>query len=555
MRTEFPSRQVSPTLARPPGRTGLFSLLASFTFGTAEAIEDVAPPKLFRFLHGLDGAPRAMSDAEVHSLGDRFSRDVLLAGKNPLTLRELEAAVAALQGPALPLRRMFLVAEGAQFASSGITFEPNARLVFTWQASNARPPDLLASTVSAADDPTALLQLIAWSDTDQAFHFFERKGGAWGWAGNSFHALSAPTRGQGPFDSHINGGLVMKELKAPWAHWHSMNASIDRRVFGPQSEFNTDPLFADLEGAQLLENIVRAGIGRWTRGRFARDLGAAGLGNLTEYMRQVLWCTSINLASATRGFGTSEPAFVLPTTFFYDVDAIAFLAEAIDLGVDIIPARRLEVDAALYRAAIAARGIGVFDDSPERRRVAGDTHFAFLVPERAFEDQAILMELVTRNVLSARLGLALLLVDFSNPVFSPMRAALLRHVPAIAAAGAGGAALDVLLVDSIRAAAAGPGSSEAEFLSLWDQPDLLDHAAGLLAGYHAALEQRLATAQGVADLVDLAESRREAVRSTRQLVAEFQSTLAQGATPQKHLAMRPDATITAKTTSFGEGEL
>jgi hypothetical protein len=28
------------------------------------------------------------------------------------------------------------------------------------------------------------------------------------------------------FDSHVNGSLVMKELKAPWTHWHSSRAKI-----------------------------------------------------------------------------------------------------------------------------------------------------------------------------------------------------------------------------------------------------------------------------------------------------------------------------------------
>ena len=345
----------------------------------------------------------------------------------------------------------------------------------------------------------------------------------------------------------------MKELKEPWSHWHSMDASIDRAVFGAQGEFNTDSLFADLEGAQILENIVRAGINRWTRARFARDLTPAGLANLPDYMRQLLWCTSVNLTSSRNGFKTSEAEFDLPTSFFYDIEAIEFLAGAIDLMAEVIPPKRLRVDAGLYRAAVAASGIGVTDDLADKRRIAGDTHFAFLVPERAAEDLTILIELVNRNVMSARLGLALILVDFANPVFSPARAELLRHVPASVSAGAEGAALDLALVAAIRAANGGPGSAEAEFLALWDHGDLLGEAGRLLAGYHSALEARLLTAAGVADVVALAELRRETVRSTRSL-AEFNSTMARGGAPPPHLAMRPDASTFVKTSSLGEGE-
>ena len=493
-----------------------------------------------------------MRPEEVQALGDVFSRGVLLGGRNPLTLRELDEAVGAIE-PKLPVRKMFLIAEGAQFAASGQPFELNTRLVFTWQASSAKPPDLMLSTVASADGAEALLQLIAWSDTDGAFHFFERKDGAWAWAGNSFHALSAATRGKGPFDSHINGGLVMKELKAPWAHWHSMAGSIGREVFGAQSEFNTDPIFADLEGAQVLESIVRTGVRRWTKGRFARDLAGGVLQNLREYMRQVLWCTSVNLVSSSDGFQSNEAEFDLPTTFFFDVEGLEFLASAIDALRDVIPGKRLHVAAPLYRSAIASRSVGVKDDSGQARRIDGDTHFAFLVPERAFEDLLVLTELVTRGVMSARLGLCLLLVDFSNPVFSPVRASLLRHSPESIAAGQDGAALDQAFLDSVRASGAPPGSAEAEFLALWNETDLLAHAAGLLQAYHSALETGLLTQSGVDAIVDLAESRRHVVRSTRSL-AEFQSTMAQGASPKPHLAMRPDGSVFTKTTALGEGE-
>jgi hypothetical protein len=494
-----------------------------------------------------------MSADEASRLGDRFSRDILLAGQNPLTLRAVEKAIVGLREPALPIRRLFLVAEGAQFAAAGTQFEPNARLAFSWQASEAKPPDLLLSTVPSADDPLALLQLIAWSDVDGAFHFFERTEGAWVWAGNSFHALKAPTRGRGPFDSHINGSLVMKELKAPWVHWHSQSAAIPRSVFGEASEFNTDPLFAELDGAQRLEGIVKAGVRRWTRSRIDAHITGGELRNLPEYMRQILWCTSVNLVSSTDGYRGSASRLNLPTSFFYDVDALDMLCRRLDPPVDVVPPARLSVDAALYRAEIAAQGIGVTEDSVRQARADGDAHFAFVVPERAFEDLAVLNELVARQAISARLALALLLVDFCNPVFSPRRAALLRYTPDAIAIGAGGAALDRSFVEAVALAAAPKGSAEVEFLDLWHCGDLGSLAATLIGGFHAAIEVMLSKAAGVRALVALAESRREVVRRTRSL-SEFRSTMPQGSDPPRHLAMSPDATLHIKDDTMGEGE-
>jgi hypothetical protein len=161
-------------------------------------------------------------------------------------------------------------------------------------------------------------------------------------------------------------------------------------------------------------------------------------------------------------------------------------------------------------------------------------------------------ELVSREVLGARLGLCLLLVDFCNPVFSPRRAALLRHVPAPVAAGAHGTALDTALIGAVGTPAPQQDSPEAELLDLWNSPDILKRAGDMLGNYNAAVNQRLASPDGVADLLRLADSRRQ-VLNTRSLF-EFHATLAAGAATA-HLAMAPDGTVIEKPSSAGEAEL
>ena len=114
MKTAFPTRQVMRRY-RAPRPVG------------AEALEALAEPapesNLYRLVAGLDAARTPMSLADAQALGDLFSRKLLLQGANPLTLRALVAAIAAIADPPLPLRRMFLVAEGAQFVAAG----PGAR--------------------------------------------------------------------------------------------------------------------------------------------------------------------------------------------------------------------------------------------------------------------------------------------------------------------------------------------------------------------------------------------------------------------------------------------
>lgn len=558
MRTFFPTRQV---VSRETVRHRELSL-PHILGGDQETGVDAAdagagPSVLARFVVGLDPQLRPMTADETAALGDPFSRGVLLKGRNPQTVRALLEEVAALADPAFPDRRMFLVAEGGQARLSSDAFEFNGRVVVVWRGAGAdAKPDMMLSTVPVADDPRALLQLAAWSEADRSFHFFERErsGGRWVWAGNSFHALRAPSRGKGPFDSHINGSLVMKELKEPWNHWDSVAATIAPEAIPPGSELRTDPIFADLRSAHELEPIVKTAIRRWTLSRMDAGTQDGRLLDLPDHLRQILWCTSVNLVSSTRVFGQPiDGTYPLPTTFFYDFDAFDFLSERIDEEARLLPEGQLRVDAGLYERAVADLGMAMTDDSAASVVVRGDTHFAFLVPERAFEDLAVLRELVEREVMSARTMLCLLMVDFPNPVFSPRRGALLAYSPATAAAGQDGADFDALFVPAVRAAVTGPGTPEAEFLDLLDSADLLARCRSELAGYDAAVRRRLGTSAGVIDILELAQSRRRTLADNRSL-AEFRSTMAFGDNPKEHLAMDIDASVFVKTTSLGEGE-
>lgn len=304
-RTHFPTRQpMSEALTEGLLRARSFQAdndpgEGSKTFSTqGDGAADAADTAvLTRFVLGEDVMPMSMSKPDIEALGDAFTQRLLLREIVPRTVRELVDGISALPANmALPIRELFLVAEGGQIRIKEPSFELNARLVFCWRESNAVRPDILLSTAPAADNPKTLMQVIAWSNKDNAFHFFERdcQAGQWIWAGNSFHALAPASRGRGPFDSHINGGLVMKELKAPWSHWHSVSAGIAPDVLPAESELRSEPLFTPIHSAHKLEPIVQGGIRRWTRSRFQHHLTQGSLTHFPDYLRQILWCTSIN---------------------------------------------------------------------------------------------------------------------------------------------------------------------------------------------------------------------------------------------------------------------
>jgi hypothetical protein len=523
---------------------------------SARMLTEVHVP-LAAMVLGLDLAPRALSADEAASFGDPFTRNLLLKGVVPMTSAELAAAIDALpDGEARPLRKLYVVAEGAPFQSSHPDVPLNARLVVTWQKDAATAPDLLLSTTTELHQRDSLLQLIAWSETQGAFHFFERGAAGWAWAGHSFHALEPGSRGQGPFDSHVNGGLVMKELKTPWPHWHSQARGIPRELVFDTPEASSHPLFARLEGAEVLEQAVRTGVRRWTKRRVRSQLRDGSLYELAWYVRQVLWTTSVNIVSSevlTRRLDMVDE-LALPRSFFFDEDGLIEAVSRLDENVDVTPTHELVVAGGAYLEAAAALGLrveaGLEKESPVAA-VAGDTEFAFAVPERAFEDQAVLSELMRVEALSPRLALCLLMVDFSNPVFSPDRAALLSHFPTRIATGDAGRALDEYVIGSARLAD-GSAAPERQLLALWDDADLLGTVARRLASFASAVQARLRTAAGIRDLLELADSRREAFRE--RALNEFRHTTARHGATVARLAMAEDGSLFTKTTDLGVKE-
>jgi hypothetical protein len=52
-----------------------------------------------------------------------------------------------------------------------------------------------------------------------------------------------------------------------------------------------------------------------------------------------------------------------------------------------------------------------------------------LVPEPAYEDLQVVREMLGVELLSPRFVTCALLVDFANPVYSPVRLKLMQYVP------------------------------------------------------------------------------------------------------------------------------
>jgi hypothetical protein len=512
----FPTRHYP--YQRATAGVPVFTLASDPLMGLAEGT-------VAKFFLGADGTGVELLQADLGGhINDPFARLVLMAGHRPRTLLDLLAVLNAATGAeAVPGQRLYRVADGGQIPWDPSTETLNRLLRLIVTRHRGEDAELFIATAPPFDAVDIFLQVFAWDPVAGAFNFYERRSDIWVWAGSSWQALEAPTRGLGPFDSHVNGGPVMKELKVPWMHWHSQGTPIQDDILAPADPLRTDSLYqsTDLKGAEDLELIVRAGIARWTRSRFEKFTVGGVLQRAPDFLRHLLTTTTVNLTSALQPSASLQPmeALRLPTTFFVDSDRLV-------TTLGLTPALpRLKTQASFYQATLQTYDVRVQDESGFSR--PGDTHFAFAVPEPAFEDEVVLQELLSRRALSKKLAACLLMVDFPNPVFSLRREALLRYVPGTIALD-GGADLDHTFVDAVIASleAADSTSVEAEFLELWRLPDTTWEAemVGRLEAYWTKVQVRLATAQGFDDIFRLSESRRHAF--SRRPLAEFKLTVA-----------------------------
>ncbi len=512
----------------------------------AEAQFQLDPTRIHRCVMGLDGSPKPMEPAEEERLRDPFAELLLKRGNFPTSLRALIGGFDAFNDDpeGLPHQASYVVAEGGEMPWTPETSSLNRGFRFAIARGRGSEVTVLISASTVIDSEMHFLQVLGWDPENRVYQYYERRAEAWLWAGDSNHALEPPTRGKGPFDSHVNGSLVMKELKNPWTHWHSMSAGIQEEALAPDDPLRTEPLFTQRSGAEDLERrVVKPGITRWDEARLDKSIAADGtISDVPLLMRQVLETTTVNLASSRQQSRLVQEGSTLdiPNTFFLDADA---LLNEIGLDPQLEP---IGVEGRLYLESLERYDFALVDDRGTVGR-KGDTFFAFLVPEPAFEDLDVLSQLLRRKILTPRFAACLLMVDFPNPVFSTRRQRLMRYVPSRSRLADGGSNLPSAMVAAIKAATADPppGSPEGEFLAGWRLPETEWKAAfeRRIERYFKALRARANTEEGFDGWVRLADSRRRQFRG--RPLAEFGLTLPTTNIPKDapFLEMNEDGTV------------
>jgi hypothetical protein len=332
----------------------------------------------------------------------------------------------------------------------------------------------------------------------------------------------------------------MKELREPWNNWHSPLANIPVTAFPAGDRRRRHPWFVkrDPGGAYVLEfEAARPAITRWAQKRFQRLRDKGGtVGRPRQIMEQVLGTPTANLATSFRESRALRDGDVvdLPASFFVDVDALFGVLE-----LDFPPP--FSVSGKIYKRALEKFDVRLEDGRGFVQK--GDTHFCFLVPERAFEDTEVLRELIRIGLVSKRLAACLLMVDPWNPIFSERRRALLRHVPDSARIANRRSRFSAELADAILAAAT-PGSPEAEFAERWEVGAQFKRPFNrVLKGYYDAVQDKLKRQAGFDAYFQLAEERRRRFKESMPIAQEFPLLLPRTSIATRGRFMKPDGGV------------
>jgi hypothetical protein len=480
-----------PGFAKRRGVAGppLSAAAASDAPGGASC-EPVAADRIYRLIEGIDNCVLPMTAAEISTeLQDPFATSVLRKDSFPDTV---DAILQALSTSGL-IETSYIIGEGGQVPLSVAPRDAarNLRYVVTWGPSESSAQILLSA---AAGGHSGFHQVISWDSASSKYNFYqlipqvgEDGPFVWSWAGDSTMARQPQTLGKGCFDCHHNGVIIMKELQAPWNNWDSQLATIASAVV-PEA-VASEALFQDKTGAQVLERAVQGGFQTyyraWLRERFHSAASDIQLTDVPQMLRHITTNTTLNFQSSqmqSRGANTSPPnqdISGLPRDFLV-WDSVLSTVLALDYTRPDVTLPRDAYDQFLKDHAFEL--VQRFGDQTLYAE-QGSTYFATFVPVPPAEDVFFITQLRSAGIVTDKLIAAILLVDFTNPVFSRARARLQAYAEMVPTGTVtdGVSSVPTDFAEKVRQGAQGQPpcdqsridecTAEQQFLSIWDLSD------------------------------------------------------------------------------------
>ncbi len=355
----------------------------------------------------------------ARSVDDPFAKAVLHAGDTcPTTFSEIMDKLRENDKEGCPEERdgieTRVISETAQAQGKAT----NYRAVITRTCNNRSTDGIVFSlfglSATAAKLPEAV-EIIALDETEGVFNYYETDGSELNFFGSSKDMLKGTGEGgdRRCAGCHAAGGLVMKELDTPWLHWEGhMDTPGAEALIKKHKNLGSQTSGAELEG------LVKSANEKWNKTRIA-TLKAAG--KVDELLKPLFCSTEFNLdngsdfESPVKGGPGGDELSQIPFDVLLDPQLKSFGS--------------ISVDFADYDAAIKANG-------QKLNGITGavDTVFDYVFPERAHIDNDYIDQLVAAGIINADFVKDVLMVDFTRPVFSDDRCALVAFAPTLTSA-------------------------------------------------------------------------------------------------------------------------
>jgi len=414
--------------------------------------------QLVRFQERIGGPVRDLTAEELAALTDPLFKLVLEQHADTAsTLSEIERRLLPTNGGRM---QTFVVSE--MISDPLPTRNPRVVIAFTGQNGGFDlDGTVMLSPLSFSRESFPDRQSIeawAWDEQHGVYNYYrldvsQGTGLTWKFQGSStsMTALDPARRAATCTRCHVNGAPVMKELLRPWNNWHSRDDTIAHLRSGGVNSWPvaTDPkIDGRLTGAELLEGKIIKGVNRFNRRRVEAAIvagSASGDGrikNAASLLRSLFVTTEVNLISSLIRSGLHPfpnalpdplPADAkpqrdvgIPNSFFLNAGLLGEQAFGSIPGLQLASSLQFmqaaQIRPAEYAAILASKRMTLAGRT-------GTTNFAWFVPEASQIDNHMVQTLMDRGILTPQFVAAVLAIDLRTPVFSKVRAALLRFLP------------------------------------------------------------------------------------------------------------------------------
>jgi hypothetical protein len=225
----------------------------------------------------------------------------------------------------------YVIADGAFVdldTIRGDWFKPHVRILTVVTPKPDTGSKVFIVGPAKVKDPDTFLQVASFDSKIFRFYAYEEINTTpsvtgWTYQGNSWDAFASKdsydSEYLGPFNGHVNGACIMKELHTPWYHWKSGKNTTFLKCIpkGIQTMLEGIPYLtgsgqkcfvgASVKDADTLEGIIEEAVSDWYNNRQLADFSTGpssdakprpNPNNVQRWMAHLLLTTTINIGTS-----------------------------------------------------------------------------------------------------------------------------------------------------------------------------------------------------------------------------------------------------------------